>query len=775
MNHDIHPSIRRFSDTLALAIYDCELERHGTEITYYYDADVVYSAVMGLELGYRTGSRDSSPEPSEHQLLVRALLSCGFLGPFHMLRPHAYELMNELQRRRRERQALSQGQFRADVHKFLISTGVLNNMQELDQIISRVDGSPSDSETDIVAQFFDALGRVAGRTFARIEQCNGTWEQRIRRYRDRDLFRLDRMGPSTRDLSHGDKESVREINMLLIGSRAERAIQVYQDALALAILHSVTRARDEGHTREIVRFYSETPTMRQAIETTPRLRELLSYTKPISDQQNIPAGAKLVFRDSRYFVMRAWFETLRPGNYVADQNMWDNLRHVSKELSRLLRSPEEGPLKERDQIDRAIEALEVDGIKIRDLVERFENLAIMDYIWTDQKVTDDWKSLPALAEWAAVFRFAESKDAEDFVFEEIQDILEQFSDTFSGMKALVADYQKFLSGAQRARAWPERDIQTPLRDFGLIRWVYDLDDEIRTDLRQDLHQLLEAPGDDQGESNLEQASANAASRLATQMVDAAHDLDQGLKMCAILWSLSEYERIISLAEACLRNVAFGQLRANLLVIKHAALLRTGQVHTYEERKDLVDRTWDLRQNQHGEERTGISLGIGDVLFHAWKLEQARRAVSKDQKDRAQEWARNSFAMGERWMADSVQDELARVLAINHCAYVGLTAGVEPIKTDEYVEMLLGLEPDPALWSARFDNTLGVHYLLSAERLWDRCAPEERKARGFSRHLQDAREHLSKAKKLDIGDMYLAEHLHRLDVLQYKHEKATRSC
>ena len=109
--------------------------------------------------------------------------------------------------------------------------------------------------------------------------------------------------------------------------------------------------------------------------------------------------------------------------------------------------------------------------------------------------------------------------------------------------------------------------------------------------------------------------------------------------------------------------------------------------------------------------------------------------------------------------------------MNHCAYVGIVTGVKPKLTEEYFEELLRLQSFPALWNSRFEDTLGVYYLLKAERMWDAASPEERPRLNLSSLLVTARVHLERASERDPGDIDLQEHRTRLERLENNYVSA----
>lgn len=748
--------VKRFAETLALALFDRELESRGMTLTYYYDADVIFNVVMGLESDIYRSTK------SADQLLVRALLACGFLGSFYMLRPHAFELNEKLRHQVQYAHKEQKQEFRARARQFLRSKGILDIMSQLHQIATESDVSTSEDERFRVKRFLDILSAVAGKTFAHIEQCNGTWWERFHRYLDSDLLCLNRLGPETHELLETDEDMIHEINAFLRPMRPGYSINVFQDAAALTILHSIIRDKERGTSDEIVRFYTETAKMRRAIQGNKRLQTLLSYERPFADEIATPLGAELVLRDSHYFIIRAWFEELKPGNHEVDSDTLKELKGLSEKLEWLLSLPEE-------DIERAMREMRHGRKNLSDLVKDFEQLAIMDYVWTSSGIPEDLKNLEVLKQWTRVFEFAERPNTDEVVFMQIQDVREELESRVSRIQIWTKDFKRFLAASERTRKRVSGKIENLRRDLGLVRWGYALNEREKEVLLTALDFLFLEDDFDPSVS---------ASRAATRMEEARHDPRQCLVMCGILWTVGCFESIVDLVKECIENNARETFPPSLTVIQAAAEVRTGRLSGREERRRIVERVWDLQADLPQDQRAGVLLGVGYVLYHAWKQEKVGSGIgihaAEGLEAEVREWAEKSFTLGEEASKVLPPNELAWAYSINHCAYVGIVAGVEPEKTGKYFERLVQLESFPALWNARFADTVGSYYLLKAERLWEESSPEDREGLDLSRHFKSAREYFEKAKARDIGDIDIDEHINRLNLLEDKYERLKSS-
>lgn len=750
---DIRTRVTRFANALAFALYDRKVEARGSAIIHYYDADVILDMVLGIERGDIYLQKDSE------QALVRALLSAGFLGDMHMLRPHVFELNENL--RREERSRLSDEQFQGKARGFLTKTGILDKMAQLHEIVDGATPLPSDNQETRIQRFVHALGQVAGETFARMEQCHGRWPSRLHRYLHRKENRLclDRLGPETETLLKDCGSQLYEINRRLMRRRPERSLNVFQDAAALTILHSMIQAVASTEPVEVVRFYTETVAVREAIEEDADLRKMLSYSPSILPGLEAPAGAELVLRDSQYYIVRAVFPVLSPDNKDTDEEALGNLDKLSSELKGLESHPEE--------LERAIEELKYDGRSLGDLLRRFENLTIMDYIWTSKRIPPDLKDLPVLKEWVSVFAFAEKTEVDQRVGEQWENARTELESSISGVQVWTANFRRLLSLAEQRRERGPGRIEDPMRDLGLVRWGYDLTDDELQDLRETLDGLLWETDVDLTEH---------VGKLTTRMVQAREDLRQCFASCAILWAIGAYESILDLVKQYEDSDKPPKLPPSLTIIKMAASVRAGRVNSHAERKQMAEQVTQLCSGLPESKRSRILLGAGYVLYHLWKLDMDARPRDENQERynaEAKAWASQSFELGKEASRILSPAKLDWAFAINHCAFVGLMMRLEREEIDEYLQKLIRFESVPAFWNARFADTLGYYHLREAERVQQACQSEEWATKDMDRHLDEARRYLMEAKRLDIGDIDVNEHLYQLDKLQGRCNETTK--
>jgi hypothetical protein len=737
--------VEEFSKALSLAIYDRELELHGKKLTYYYDTDVVFPQIMGFE-AERYESRTECVAR-----LVRALLSCGYLGEFYMLRPHALELNEKLKRQRRVIDHRSQAVVLGKAREFLRSKGIWKIMSKLCDIAEGKKDYEYYEDEARVRSFIKTLQDSAGETFAYIEQINGTWWQRLKRYYDDHLICFDKMGPEIYDLLDTHEKEIREFNQILRKKRQDLTMNVFQDAVALAILHKIIRERDRGEIDDIIRFYTETSSIKQEVDENQELRSLLSYQRPLVDGLEAPPGAELVLRNPSYFIMRIWFSELAPKTYGASSGTLKSLKELSKELEDLIESKEL-------ESEKVLAGIKHRGMELSKLIENFEKLTIMDSIWVGGRVPRSLRDLKALAKWTEVFKFAEKQETENILFEQIDDTRHKLELKVSIMQRWKRDFELVLRASEKTRIKTKGRIEEPMRDLGLVRWGYSLNQKETQTLSEILKALLQ---EEEIDLTLE------ASKVATIMEEARHNPRQCMVVCGVLWALRLFRNIVQLVKDCITNNENEQLPPSLLVIQASAEIRTGEFTT-QGRQEIVNRVWDLQKSLPENQRVDVLLGIGYVIYHAWKQEGIDSDIvapgSNKMTEEFKGWAEKCFALGEEAIKRIPKDELAWAFAINHCAYVGIVTEVEPDRTESYFKVLLKLDGSPKVWNFRFDDTIGTYYLLKAERLWERSSPGKRKILDLSGMLAKAEEYFKKTKERDIGDIDIDEHMNRLSLL-----------
>lgn len=744
MDNVLENRVKRFAEALSLALYDRQLELNGKQIILYLDADAVFRMIMGLQVE----SRD--PTSNTHDLLARALFSTHFLGPFYIMDPHAYEL-NDLLHRQKRNEGRDFDYFLATARQFLKGKGIERTMTQLHRVATEPDNTEPTNDLQRIQNFVDILRNSAGKTFAYIEQTYGTWWQRLQRYYDQNLFRLDRLGQKMDDLLQSHEQVLRDINRALQKERPFFTINAFQDATALTMFHRLIRSNNASNSSEIVRFYTETASIGKAIKKDKTLYDLLSYDLSPVEGLNTPPGASLILRNSDYFIMRAWFAELAPEGHDVDPNSLENLQNLSQSLEHLLRGPE--------NLETALQSVKHEGKPIDNLIDDFENLAITDYVWT--RVPRELQSFDTVSRWTRVFEFIENGGTTEFVSSEIQNVQSQLESKVSQMSIWTRDFKRILEATPMIRDRVKGKVKDAMRDLGLVRWGYTLSEADREELIEILDSILQH---DDIDLHVE------AVILASLMDEGRSNPQRCLVACGILWGMGFFEDIVELVTSC--ETSNQSVPPSLQVVRAAARGRSGMLDNHEKRQKAVEQVRSLHDSLSEADRVGILLGVGYVYYQAWRLETEELNIDiwtprvSELDTEIQEWARESFKLGEK-ASESPKHDLAWAYSINHCAYVGIITRVEPEKTEKYMRSLFNLENNRRLWNARFADTLGCYFLRKTSDLWYNSSLEElgKIDRVLSEHLQRAHEHFRAAMILDIGDTDLPKHIDRLTVFE----------
>jgi hypothetical protein len=166
------------------------------------------------------------------------------------------------------------------------------------------------------------------------------------------------------------------------------------------------------------------------------------------------------------------------------------------------------------------------------------------------------------------------------------------------------------------------------------------------------------------------------------------------------------------------------------------------------------------------DRCPILLGAGFVLFHIWKQVMIGKNTEErnliNQSTQQRNLAEKAFEFGEEAINSFNESSLPWAYAVNHCVYVGTMTSVYKDQTLQHFETLLRLKGFPAIWSPRFDDTLGCFYLLRAQRKF--FFAEDKGQVDISSDVKYAEHYLNTASKNDPGDIDIREHLGLLDKL-----------
>jgi hypothetical protein len=632
-------------------------------------------------------------------------------------------------------------------------------MTRLYNIVKGADGATESGQRQMLEDYVRVLGESPGATFAGIERVHGTWHERLQRYLDDEMLRLDEMGPELSDLLADSEEIVRRINTILIERRRDFSINVLKDSAALTTLRNLVQSWEDGETNILVRFYTETKALRSSILGNADLRTMLAYRNMPNEGVSPTSGSGLVLRDNDYLILRAWFEELCFGPQDGGPAVLSELNHLSETLSAILSRPSW-------YLERAMDEIEHDGQPLGLLLQDFESLGIMHSVWTRGRIPQSFLDLKVLRRWTRVMEFASGRNASEMVFSEFRGVQSKLESQLETMRALTRDIELITRSAERRQHRVRGHIIDAMRDLGLVRWGYTFNEAEQEKVVTTLNLLFQEDA---------RYVAVEASKVALLMEQARHDPNQCSAVCAILWALRCYAAIVRLVEDCALNVGREALPPNLVVIQVAAEAKSGKVTDHHARKQTIDSIWQFSLDVPPDRRAGILLGVGYVLYQAWRAERIESdcepfdptALTEEVND----WARRSLAVGEQAYNTLERNGLAWAFALNHCAYIAVVTQIAPDKTSSLIRRLLTLENNERVWNARFADTVGTYHLMEAERAWFLRPSEDRKSLDLDQSLDLSQEYLSQAKAMDIGDGEVDEHLNRLAMVRHSYETA----
>jgi hypothetical protein len=741
----LRDKVTNFATALSLALYDRKLEIENIPLVVFYDTDVVLNAITGFESDSYIGRRTALPER-----LVRALLSCGCLGNVYMVRPHAFELDQKLRQLQRYKKPAQRRVFAERAKDYMRRRGIEKHMKQLLEIVERREGK----RPERIEDFLGVLRGTAAETFIAIEMINGSWLQRCRRFFDK-LLKYDHLGPEMNELMDDHGDVVFEIDKDLKKTRKDVPLNVFQDAAALTILSDFVSARDRGETDIVIRFYTETRDLVKDAMRNDNVRNRLSYKTRLMDDVRTPLGSEHIIRGPSYFLMRAWFTELSVGANRGDISKFDRL---SDDLQELIGYDEQ-------RFETALRSMQFEQRNMLDLINDFEQLALMDSIWVKGRIhLPDEDSEGWIAGWTDVFRFARGSDTGRAVFRRIDDVRARLETEVSRIRVWTDDFESTQRAIHYRRNEIKGDLEDPMRDLGLIRWGYDLTPEEVEHVVGMVKPLLK-----ESDTDIASLAADIASKLET----AQHDIRDTLTMSAVLWALGRYDRIISLVAECFKS-SRRKRPASLRVIQAAAEMKDLRLKTLEEKQERIDELWKLKLRLRGEQRTSILLGVGYVLYHAWRQELYSKIQEVSVSAQVEQWAVMSYKCGEE-AYDSLPDQsLAWAFSINHCAYVGITTGLHPERTQKYFDRLLRLHNFHEVWNCRFDDTVGCRYLVEIEKEWSDTRPEGRVYLDLKERIILAEDYFKRARVQYFGDIDLDEHEQRLYNLKHLYQTVKRT-
>lgn len=734
--------ISAFSTALCTALYDRKIEILGKRLKFFFDSDVIYKAVMGFEAIVKPATAFSTRDPLR---VLCSLISCGFLQNAQLLEAHLIELVGKLKSAPRYVSKGERVAFQTRAREFLRSTGTWDILDDLRSLSRRyAETGTQELRAELAMQFFQRFRGSSGDLLTAVEATHGTWPHRYRDLKRFQCVNLELQENSSDELATDDSLAYR-LFMALNQIRLGREINNFRDAIAMSRLASMVRMTDTEDSTEQVRFTTGSSALLNSVLRDAESRSSYEYKLASFPEHELSKADSTVFRSPEYFAMRCWFEELGFDSKVTSLKRFDSL------CSQL-----EG-IKEAngDSLERALQAIEFEGSPIVELMTQFEDLTFMSSVWQQPRPPAALEA--RVLDWTDVFAFVKGEISGQMLFDEITEVFEDLDTTTYVLDKQVSDFAGMYRAIGNRRKRIRGELLDPMRDLGLIRWGYDLPASDEAELVGWTKRIA-----DEEEEQTYWLALEASRRMRA----ARESAGDCLLMCAFLWALGRYREIVVVVDELQENRG-SEVRPSLRLIRSAAMIRSG-VRSFSQKRRLIGELLELVEAVGQQDERGLLLGVGYVLFHAWKQETAERGASAlGASDRAavlMEWLDRCYEFGEEAVERFEKGTLAWAFAVNHCAYVGLIGGIRRESTLKYLSDLMRIAANPSFTNARFFDTIGCFYLLNLEALAERRqGGEELKER--REVFEKAEEYFRRAKNVDVGDIDLDEHISRLDVVR----------
>jgi hypothetical protein len=637
-----------FSRALAMALHDKELEHQGASLTFYYDADAVVDTVVGL-----TGvSLDEHlPDLGDAKYVVRALLSTGYLPRINFLRPHLIEFHRVIKRLDRVSVGrMSSGFYTAAMRFLTTEWGLPHDEAELKAIAT----DESRFHEFVKARGFDI--------FVKLELVTGgTWKHRLLRLAETGQVSLTAQSLLSTDPDPGDEVAAR-VQQALGRFRNDQSFSANNHLDAHAIAELCRRSR----AGEFVRFYTDTDALRRTMDG-----ELFWQLDGVDDRLD---------RNAEYFLIRSSFTVLAfperaarlgaPAEYGFVVGIED-LATLSKRLREVLAGD---PSVGIDSRALDLGAVMLGQMTLPEFLEQFGNLKFLASVFCT------WELPRAMEQWLPTLYRVRSETG---LFQSAQeDLVTSLGNLWQSVSEEILRWERWLEALRPiGKALAERhrecgkNVPTALRDLGLARWG--VERELRAagveSVENTIRQLLERGS----------AVSLAMSELAWRVATRNPSGPEKLELLCVLWFLRLDALICTMVERSPASTGGRYEAAHVMYL----VAKTKQVHAQQiaTRTAAKDALEDIRKKavaySRDVSRTDpaahpfAEMGYAHVCYWAWH----------EGGGRPSEWIKESFRAAARASEALDRGSLAWVLAINHCAFVGVRGRVYPRKTEQYVE------------------------------------------------------------------------------------------
>lgn len=769
--------LKTFTVALIQALYDRTLEEQRM-VRYYYDADIVVWMVLGL-FGDIPRNRNVKED------LVRALLSAGFLGTVHVLRPHALELRNRIAnveetaaRIRRLKDPLAFRQRIADYFADATVDGestILAALDRLDEALVK-----ARTEKERVDAFLAEIKISGPQTFIAYELARGNWQERLVALQSK-VLRFENFGEDIEKVldEYHDVWAINEAIVLarqkeveeLGGEKSSRptSINDLSDAIALATLSQMIDVSKRDEKFHEVRFHTNTPRLIKAVTSRePKdLEPLFRYPIPAA-WENKSWDIDLVFRSTEYYILRASFKALHfkgmSGTSVGDEVTIAELDDVRRELVNAwhqYEQPDDRADAERRLLAQ-VESIRIGNGTLRDTLVELERASFLARLLKEYDPPKSVSSFLREQKITNVFLAEETNRAAARLLEEAKGLANNLTEQLTGIARWFGPTREIILAVSRLSKSPADnfEITDAVRDLGLVRWGADPDAAELTEVVKKAHDLF---------SKVEHLANHAAADLSREVERPGRGESRAIANAALLWQLGLFELVTRLINRY--QDRYGGPPLSLQIMRKAARLRSNEDSSVEEHRMHVQELHDhVKQVEDPVTRGRMYLGLAYITFYiAFRQAPLKEAFDENAPAQIRNWAAESYQHAETAESLLGGDSLARTFAINHLAYVGVVGHMHQERTDAYLADLRRLsetDRERRIWHYRFADTVAIAAYRAGYDAWKASAAE-----GEQRPMEPACERLAEAERiLDtaspyFGDPEIPRHRHEIARLQ----------
>lgn len=696
MRETLQITLPQYVRSITWILNEYEFAANNYDIATYFDAAEITGALLGAEALVNSSGDCDIPRFEEPEMLVRMLLSAGWIGPVRLLPPHQSELLSLITFDFPKKTA---GTFQSAV-KCLRKA-----------VAARATAEP---ESDLVGSARQTAEK-ATLDFKLSEACRQPWPRRLSGWKSKGILDLETIVPNYSKII--DTPEFTKIEQALGLQRPEMQRNNLSDAAAvMTAVYALDRVR-EGSDRHIPLLYLPRGFLRQAV-TNSEIQRRLSVK--LDDGRTMP-----VLRDWAYFVVRA---TMRPATTAFGNPPTTQIKEL-RELRNQLRTIDTT----RQRISDILVTLNIGDNEVTQRVDTLFDLCFYKNVWLPyEKAAIPDQAIEAVSE-------DEQKNV-DQALAQVLDILKQNVAEYTRLGDL---WQRVRDAAKTVREHLRTRGVEFVRAYGGFRFAPPRD--VTESAEQLIDALVFGSASSGGDTAVPQAvDSSGISKLILHYEKARSLGPSEIGMLAItLWCLQLDEELTSAIPASISADWLSVLRA-------AAELRKRSKSSYV--ADIIARLKRVADSipAPGADPGRIAIAIGYLSFHTallhgyqpfWLKAAEHRAVPSVPPalvTDATTYARKAVAQ--------TKDPILHTYAVNQSLYYLVASGTGTrAEMRDLCDQLLRFkaEANGTTWDYRYDDTIARYFMWASLTVGERRLKLE--------HADSAKQHIDQAFEHGHGD------------------------